>query len=336
LKPIAYRRRRGLTLTDVCCVLVTLVLLGHLLACVTYRAREQSDRGKCGNNLRQIALAAMMYANGEVRTGNFPRAIDDGVGGPPTAYTRWQAPNPFAGGAGAPGPNDVTAALFLLLRTQEITPDVFICPSVKTATAWNYGGRVSSPSSVSNFPGRQFLSYSYANPYPTPAAVKAGWKFNNSLGADYPLAADMNPGTPALLTTRYDASRTAMAAVNSPNHERDGQQVVYCDAHVEYQQTPYCGVPRVQANGAPLPYRDNIYTVGAHPSPTISAAPLDPTDMVLLPTVADGPVPPPVAAQVPGFRMLLVGGIVVIVLGGGVALTIPIRRSKRPPAGMQP
>ena len=231
------------------------------------------------------------------------------------------------------GPNDVTAALFLLLRTQEITADVFDCPSVRNATAWNFGGGPAT--SVSNFPGRQFLSYSYANPYPSPAAVTAGWKFNNSLNSDYPLAADMNPGVPALLTTGYDASRKAMRAINSPNHEQEGQQVVYCDAHVEFQQTPYCGVPRVQANGAPLPYRDNIYTVGAHPSPAISAAPLDATDMVLLPTIADGPAPPPAppfAATVPGFRTLLIAGIVVIVVGGAIVMLVLLRISGRNPS----
>lgn len=333
MKPIRQPcERPSLTLTDACCVLAMLILLVPVAACLTHRAREQSDRAKCSNNLRQIALAALMYAEGEVRTREFPRAIDDGVGGPPTAYTRWQAPSPF--GAGAPGPNDVTAALFLLLRTQEITPDVLICPSVQTAAPWDFGG--GSASSVSNFPGRQFLGYSYANPYASPAAVKAGWKFNNSLDSDYPLVADMNPGTPALLTTRYDSSLKAMRAVNSPNHEGEGQQVVYCDAHVEFQQTPYCGVPRVQANGAPLPYRDNIYTVGAHPSPAISAAPLDATDMVLLPTVGDGPAPPPRAAQVPGFRTVLIAGIVVIVIGAGIVLLILLRTSGRPTAGMEP
>src|SRR4051794_13663645 len=138
LKRIVPDRCRGLTLTDVCCVLVVLVLLGHGMACLTQRTREQADRAKCSNKLRQIALAALMYANSEVRTGAFPQAIDDGIGGPPTAYTRWNAQNPFA--AAAPGPNDVTAALFLLLRTQEITPDVFDCPSVQNATAWNFNG----------------------------------------------------------------------------------------------------------------------------------------------------------------------------------------------------
>src|SRR5690242_3242290 len=104
MTPIARRRgrRRGMTLADVCTVLVVLVLLGHFLVAVAYHAREQSERGRCANNLRQIALAAMMYANAEVRTGDFPRAIDDGVGGTPTAYTCWNAPNPF--GPGAPGP----------------------------------------------------------------------------------------------------------------------------------------------------------------------------------------------------------------------------------------
>ena len=48
------------------------------------------------------------------------------------------ATQPFA--ADGPEPNDVTAALFLLLRTQEITPEVFTCPSSQ-AERWDFRRR---------------------------------------------------------------------------------------------------------------------------------------------------------------------------------------------------
>src|SRR5262249_46619225 len=131
------------------------------------------------------------------------------------------------------------------------------------------------------------------------SAIGAGWKFNNSLGSDYPLASDMNPGVSALLATPHTAGRKEMSAVNSPNHFGDGQNVVYCDAHVEFQTTPYCGAPQMGPNNMPASYRDNIFTVGlggvSGPSPGGSAVkglPESPQDMVMLPTIADGSQPP--------------------------------------------
>lgn len=60
---------------------------------------------------------------------------------------------------------------------------------------------------------------------------------------------------------------------NSPNHELDGQNVLYTDGHVTWQITPLAG----QNN-------DNIFTNQAN---KIEAAPQSPTDSVLLPTGDD-------------------------------------------------
>ena len=35
-----------------------------------------------------------------------------------------------------------------------------------------------------------------------------------------------------------------MKAGNSNNHDEDGQNVLYGDGHVEFQQNPFCGVAR--------------------------------------------------------------------------------------------
>jgi len=43
----------------------------------------------------------------------------------PVYGTAPEASNPFDDSG--PKPNDVTAAIFLLLRTQDVTPEVFVC-----------------------------------------------------------------------------------------------------------------------------------------------------------------------------------------------------------------
>jgi prepilin-type processing-associated H-X9-DG protein len=73
---------------------------------------------------------------------------------------------------------------------------------------------------------------------------------------------------------------------NSANHEQDGQNVLYGDGHVEFQNNPFCGSQR-----------DNIYTgrygattslpfsVGnSTPANNISSSSYDGTDSILLPT----------------------------------------------------
>src|SRR5688572_16411408 len=126
-RPGRQTKRRGSALGDVAVGLVLLALLfGAALPVAGSRSREQANRIKCASNLRQIGLAMLMYSNDN--KGYFPRAVFSNKANPtPTEYTGVQAPNPFA--PGGPAPDDVTAAMFLLLRTQDITPEAFVCSS---------------------------------------------------------------------------------------------------------------------------------------------------------------------------------------------------------------
>jgi len=290
--------RAGFTLVELLVVIGIIALLVSILLPSLNRAREQANRVKCASNLRQIAMAAIMYANAEVRSGAFPRTYFATSSATLTLDTTgWNQEKSFvAGGPGPVGNNNVPASMFIILKTQEITPDVFICPSSQGERGFAAGSSlgVQDCSSWEKIAGAgSNLSYSYNCPFPSTTAQGSGWKFNNSLGPDYVMAADINPGTTggppsntnSVTTPTFDSGKKAMIKANSNNHANEGQNVVYCDAHVEFSGTPFCGSPRT-GSGAPA-YRDNIYAAGADSGSDTcgtSSLPQDPFDSVCLPT----------------------------------------------------
>ena len=323
-------RRQGLTLIELLVLIGIVALLISILLPLIARTRQSGGRMKCPSNLRQIGQAIQMYAN--EHKGQFPRAAFDGAGGMPTEYTAALAPHPFL--ASGPGPNDVTAALFLLVRTQDLTPEVFICPSVKGAEPWDFGGGGRTAKGASNFPGRQFLTYSYANPYATPAAEKDGYKLAYTLTSDFAIAADMNAGGAAVTAVTPTSPRKAIAAANSVNHGGDGQNVLYADGHVEFQDTPLCGMAR--EGGDAGSFRDNIYTHGAGwgGAAAVRGSPADARDSILLPTALDGPAPSAAASPAAKASMgWLWGGMAAVLVGFIFLVAARARRQQRGVSG---
>lgn len=144
---------------------VAVVLLGVGVAGLTVfaptcfcRAREPANRGKCANNLRQIALACLTYAqqNGD--------RLPDDVG--------------------------------QVLATQEITAEVFVCPSSSDDRATG----------------------------PTTAAVAAELTAGRHLSYVY-----VGKG----LTNRATADTVLLYEPES-NHGRAGMNVCYVDSHVQW------------------------------------------------------------------------------------------------------
>ncbi len=246
---LASSRRAGVSLVEVLVVIGIIALLLGILLPAVEKSREHVMNVKCASNLSQIGISLQIYAN--ENQGRYPRTVYDPAA--PLCYgTNASAYNPF--NVGGPQANDVTAALFLLVRVQDLPPVIFNEPYTDELS--NEPDSVENRRSRSNFTDyKKNLGYSYANPYPNDAAAKNGYLLTNKISPTFALAADLNPG---------------VVGQNSRNHEGRGQNVLYGDIHVSWQTTPKCGQED-----------DDIYS---NKSGMIQASPVGVGDSVLLPT----------------------------------------------------
>jgi prepilin-type N-terminal cleavage/methylation domain-containing protein/prepilin-type processing-associated H-X9-DG protein len=239
--------RRAFSLIELLVVIGIIAVLLAILLPTLERAREHANTAACAANLSQIGQALTIYSNENHRA--FPRTTYV-PGAPLTVGTGSTAADPFQ--VGGPSPNDTSAPLFLLMRVQKIPAKIFADPYTDAIA---YEADPADPATHSNFTDyKKNLAYSLANPYPDPA-VANDYKLQMPMPATFAVGADINPG-----------SKNG----DSPNHELDGQNVLYGDGHVEFQKEWNVG-----ANG------DDIYhNMAGVPG----GSPMSTTDSVLLPT----------------------------------------------------
>ena len=264
------KRKKGFTLIELLVVVAIIALLISILLPSLSRARELSKRLVCGANIKGIGTSCKIYANENDEMWPLP-AFRDNIN---NYKTWWETPT---GGVDLllPLPTgisyswhgmsntsattiSVTRCFWMLVRSGEVTPKQFICPSSGDTPDVNNAELYYNVASLTR------ISYGYRVPYgPIDTRPSEG------LDSRMVVAADKGPiSSGALTQDRLNlvgaSSGTAGAvwlmhppsdwvAYNSPNHggkgQGEGQNCLFADGHATFERKPVAGIDN-----------DNIYT----------------------------------------------------------------------------
>jgi prepilin-type N-terminal cleavage/methylation domain-containing protein/prepilin-type processing-associated H-X9-DG protein len=256
------KRRKAFTLIELLVVVAIIALLISILLPSLSRARELSKRLVCAANVKGIGTSCKIYANEnddswplvafnpsrlQPKTWWIIDAQYPGqVGGLPAVRL-----TPSTDGSTGEEPTTVlstTRCFWKLVRSGEVTPKQFICPS---------SGDTADPSNpidiYYDFASIENISYGYRVPYgPTQTRPSEALDSRVIIAADKgPFNADSPAAAQAKLDTItygdfFAAAPADWAAFNSPNHggqgQGEGQNCLFADGHATFERKPTAGV----------------------------------------------------------------------------------------------
>jgi len=252
-------------------------------------SRFEEYRIQCAENLSGLGKAMLIYANdyddelprSGGRNSSWGPAIPDWK-----AYSRFSAYGLSPDGGG--GQATISSCFYLLVKYAEVTPRNFVCPGDAGATEflladvdtggnmlielWDFGPEPS-----------KHCSYTYHMPFGL-------YALTTSSEPGMAVASDRNPwmDSPAASAKNIrffnpEGGREAVKAGNAIAHEEEGQNVLFLDCHVAFEEDSSCGL-----------LDDNIYTcwdggdirIGA--VPVIGSEPQDRFDSLLVHDLTSG------------------------------------------------
>jgi len=250
------KRLKGFTLIELLVVVAIIALLISILLPSLARAKEIAKRAQCASNLSQISRAFYTYAQPD-QGDKFP--VHMGVKANSQA-TYWFYRTTIPPSLATQGPASPTAELWMLILGNSATPKLFVCPSTSDEP-----DPATDALAYYDFRSSVNLSYAYMFQH-SPATGPPARQFPLSTAGDdpaFPIAADANPYVKGKVESGPLDDRKSQWKGNSNNHtNREGQNVLFLDSHVDFAKTPDVG-PSGKAN-ATIPgakNRDNIYTV---------------------------------------------------------------------------
>jgi hypothetical protein len=217
----------------------------------------EAYRIQCADNLSQLGKAMLIYANDY--DDELPRAGGRTSVWAPTipswnAFNRHMAYGLSADGSG--GSASISSCFYLLVKYAEVTPRTFVCPGDVGTTEFNLAD-VGAPFvneliDLWDFgpEPRRHCSYAYHMPFGL-------YALSTSSEPGMAVAADRNPwqDSPAAAAKQFpgmynpDGGREAVKYGNAIAHEQEGQNVLFLDCHVGFEERSFCGIND-----------DNIYT----------------------------------------------------------------------------
>ena len=245
-------------------VLVIAGLCLFLLAVLPVACRKaRTDAGQtlCARNLALLGQAMFVYANDY--DGELPRAGGRNSG---WGIPMWNASDRYSAygvtpGTGEGGRVSIGSCLYLLVKYGDVAPATFVCPTdpagrefalseypadrpdFALADAWDFG-----PDPAKHY------SYAYHIPF-------GRYPLKTSDDPGLAVLADRNPWLMGRPFERfepdippYKGTAEQAAAGNTISHDEAGQNVLFLDGHVAFEDRPHCGLDN-----------DNIYTISALP-----------------------------------------------------------------------
>ncbi len=295
-------KRKGFTLVELLVVIAVIALLMGILMPALAKVRQIAQRIMCGTNLSGIAKAMQVYANDY--EDDLPRGgrriaywSDDGTLGGLSNLRKWASrERSIVYGTPQDLVEDltITTSLYLLVKYADVTVNQFVCngdsgtkplelseydfpPQVDYQPdfpdLWDFG----------HIPGLS-CSYSYHMPYKAKGdnAAEEGKQFviSTASNSKSPVCADRSPYLDMNAESYVDGVETDEEAPefddagegyqdpdktgNAYPHQREGQNVMYADSHVEFAKFPNCGINN-----------DHIYKFWPNDGPTVQQREVD-------------------------------------------------------------
>ena len=257
-------KRKGFTLVELLVVIAIIALLMGILMPALARVRAIAYRLVCGTNLAGIGKAMIFYANDEPGE-EYPAAG-------PSSGSQWRSTGGIADwdadnvddayGTGGSVGTTITSCFYLLVKYSDISSKQFVCKGdgakefefgvggseteapaddFVIEDAWDYGGLEADVTQ----PG-DYCSYSYHYPF-----SRYGFPLSTSSSPGSPLCADRNPWLDKnasqhiidLDQATWDGKYSDPEhRENSAAHGFDGQNVLFNDIHVNFENKPNVGI----------------------------------------------------------------------------------------------
>ncbi|MHC4636172.1 MAG: type II secretion system protein [Planctomycetota bacterium] len=272
-------KRKGFTLVELLVVISIIALLMAVLMPALSKVRQMAQRTHCGSNLIGIGKTIEVYSSNHDEA--FPVAGGrNAIWGTTGSIKIWncieaqrvsgltlaQTAYGYVPGGATPTEVTITASLFLTIKYSGGVAKSFHCKGDKTASVFgdsstlvDFNGDplvdISKAWDFGTNPGSH-VSYSYHQPYSGLLGSRGPFNVDSSSSPQSPLMADKNPYCDK---KNYDSGSLAnvdfpgwdpvneiyideKGMQNSSTHQRTGQNVLYQDGHLEFEEQANVGI----------------------------------------------------------------------------------------------